>query len=437
MITALGPSDKASHLLYYHADSMPRFFDTWKKLGPGLITGASDDDPSGIATYTQVGAQFGLGQIWSASLFIPFMIAVQEMVGRIGLVAGEGLGAILRKRYPRWLLWMFVLLLLTANTINIGADLGAMADAARLLIPAVPFPVFAIGFTVLILLLQILVTYQKYARVLKWLTLSLFTYVATAFIVTTDWPDILIRALIPHFTWTHEYILGFIAILGTTISPYLMIWQGNQEVEEEIGMGRMTLHDRRGATSKEIQTMRFDTSIGMIFSQLITFFIIATASATFFSHGIHNIQTTAQAAEALRPLAGQFASLLYAVGVIGTGLLAVPILSASASYAFSEAFRWPEGLSKTFRHAHGFYGVISVSTLLGLLMNFIGINPIKALIWAAILNGLVTPVLILIILSVANNKQVMGSFVNGRLSNTMGGVVCASMVIAILLLFVL
>jgi NRAMP (natural resistance-associated macrophage protein)-like metal ion transporter len=407
------------------------------KLGPGFITGSADDDPSGIATYTSVGAQFGLGQIWAAFISLPFMISVQEMCGRIGLVAGEGLGSILRKHYSRWLLWSFVVILLIANTINIGADLGAMADAAHLLIPVIPFPVFAILFTILILVLEIFITYKTYASVLKWLCFSLLSYVVTAFIVTTDWPNVLVHAVIPRITFSREYILALIAVLGTTISPYLFIWQTHEEVEEEIAGGRATLAERKGATAAEMKAMRTDTYSGMTFSNFMTFFIIATAAGTFYRHGMFDIQSTADAARALEPLAGRFAQLLYSVGILGTGLLAVPVLSASASYALADSFQWKQGLSKKFRDAHGFYGIITFSTLIGLLINFTGINPIKALIWAATLNGIVTPPLVAILLVVANNKRIMGKWTNGLWSNIFGIGTVVLMGIAVLLLFVL
>ncbi len=389
-------------------------------LGPGFITGASDDDPSGIATYTQVGAQFGLGQLWTAVFGIPFMIGIQEMVGRIGMVAGEGIGSILRKHYARWVLWIFVILILIANTINIGTDLGAMADATRLLIPQAPFAVLAIGYTIFILILEIFLSYRVYARVLKWFALSLFSYVLTALVVTTDWHTVLSAAILPHIGFDHDFLLGLVAVAGTTISPYLFIWQADEEVEEEVSKGRKTLKARRGAKPEEIHGMRIDTAAGMAFSNLVMFFIIVTAAMTFFARGITDIQTSADAARALVPIAGPYAGLIFALGIVGTGLLAVPVLSASASYVLSEAFKWSEGLYKRFREAHGFYGVITVATLIGLLINFTGLNPIKALFWTAVVNGVVAAPLILVILFIGNNKKIMGKWKNGWLSNTFG-----------------
>lgn len=409
----------------------------FRRLGPGFITGASDNDPSGIATYSQVGAQFGLGMLWTAIFSLPFMIAVQEMSARIGMVAGDGITKVLRTRYPKPLLWIFVSLLLVANTLNIGADLGAMADAAHLLLPQVPFTVLAIFFTLLILVLEIFITYKTYANILKWFAMTLFAYVLTAFIVQADWSEILTHALIPSFAFTRDSIMALVAIFGTTISPYLFVWQSHEEIEEEIAEGRTTSRQRKGATAIEIRNMRKDTVVGMGFSQFITFFIIATAAMTFFRNGLHDIQTAADAARALEPLAGNFAQILFAVGIIGTGLLAIPVLSASASYAMADALNWREGLSRKFRDAHGFYGIIIVSTLVGLLINFIGINPIKALIWAAVFNGLVTPPIIAIMLIVANNKKVMGKFVNGRWSNIFCGATLVLMTSIAVLLFLL
>lgn len=407
------------------------------KLGPGFITGASDNDPSGIATYTSVGAQFGLGQLWTALFTLPLMIAVQEMSARIGMVTGDGVTATLRKRYARWILWAFIGLILIANTLNIGADLGAMADAAHLLVPEVSFPLFALFFTFLILTLEIFITYKTYATILKWFCLTLLGYVVTAFLVTADWKDVLFHTFLPTIIWNKEFLIGLIAIFGTTISPYLFIWQAHEEIEEEIAEGRDTLAKRRGATKKEIRRMQEDTASGMGFSQLVSYFIITTAALVFFRHGLTDIQSSAEAARALEPLAGHFAQLLYAVGIIGTGLVAVPVLSASASYAFADGFGWREGLYRKFRDAHGFYGVITLATLVGLAINFIGINPIKALIACAVVNGLITPFIIAIMLIVANNKKIMGKYVNGTISNALSVATILLMAAAGVLMFVL
>ncbi|MFA6160853.1 MAG: Nramp family divalent metal transporter [Patescibacteria group bacterium] len=417
---------------------MPKFFKKFfKKFGPGFITGASDDDPSGIATYTQVGAQFGFGQLWLALFSFPLMAGIQETVARIGMVTGRGLTATVRRTLPKWVLYIFTFLILIANTANIGADLGAMADASRLLVPQVPFAIFAIGFTVLILVLEIFLTYKTYAKILKWFALTLFSYLITVIIVTTNWKALLLGAVVPHIAFDKNFFLMITAVLGTTISPYLFIWQSNEEVEEEVAEGKLTVRQRKGASNAEIRGMRQDTIVGMGFSQAIMFCIIATAAGTFFRHGLIDIQSSAQAAQALAPLAGRFASLIFSIGIIGTGLLAVPVLSASASYALSEAFGWKDGLYKKFKQAHGFYGVITIATLIGLLINFVGINPIKALIYAAVLNGLATPPLILIIMKIANDKKIMGRWINGKLSNTLGIVTLIVTITSAILVFVL
>jgi Mn2+/Fe2+ NRAMP family transporter len=408
-----------------------------KRLGPGFITGASDDDPSGIATYTTIGAQFGLGQLWLVVFLYPLMTAVQEMSARIGMVAGDGVTAVLRQRYSKTVLWLFVTLLLVVNTVNIGTDLGAMADSAHLILPSVPFPVFLLGFTFFILVLEIFLTYKAYANVLKWFCLSLFSYVVTAFCVTTDWRTVLLHAVVPHIELTRAFLFSVVAMLGATMSPYLFIWQAHEEIEEEVAEGRDTKRERRGATALEVREMRKDTAFGMGFSQLITFFIITTAAMTFFRSGLHDIQTSADAARALEPLAGRFASLLFAAGIIGTGLLAVPVLSASASYAVADAFGWSEGLYRKFREAHGFYGVITVSTLVGLLINFSGISAIRALYWTAILSGFITPFMIAIMMAVANNKAVMGKHVNHLASNILCGIAFLASLGAAIILFVL
>ncbi len=409
-----------------------RFF---RHLGPGFITGASDDDPSGIATYTAVGARFGFGLLWTSILVLPFMIAIQETVARIGMVTGEGLTAAIRKRSSRATLLLVVFLVFVANSINIGANLGAMGDALRLLVPQIPFAVATIGFTILILILEIFVTYKTYAKILKWLALTLLAYLLTAILVTTNWSAVLKGALIPHFELTKDFVLAFIAVLGTTISPYLLLWLANEEVEEEIANGRKTVNRRKGANAEELQEMHRDVTTGMTFSNLIMFCIILTAASVFFSNGIHDIATSADAAKALTPLAGKGAFWLYTIGIIGTGLLAIPILSASASYALSEAFGWKNGLAHKLHEAHGFYGAITIATLIGLLLNFSGIAPIQALIWAAIVNGLVTPVILFVVLKIANDPKLMGEHVNGLASNILVGFTAVIMTGAAGLLF--
>lgn len=404
-------------------------------LGPGFITGASDDDPSGIATYAQAGARFGYSQLWTALFLFPFMALIQEMCGRIGLVTGKGLAGVLRVHYPKWVLFGAVTLLVIANTINIGADLGAMAASGQLVL-GIPFMFWLFGITIGTLCLEIFVSYPVYARFLKYLTLSLLSYVVVVVMVKQSWSSIAIATLIPSFSLQKEYLISLVALLGTTLSPYLFFWQASQEVEET--------RDHRGSkvfglsasaiARKEITQMRLDTILGMLFSNLIMFFIIATTASTLHVNGIFDIKTADQVAMALRPIVGDFAYLLFAVGIVGTGLLAVPILAGSASYAVSESLRWNWGLSKKFNQAHGFYAIIIIATVIGLLVNFIPIQPFQMLYYAAILNGICAPPLILLILLVANNKKIMGEKTNSKTLNILGVIILLVMSIASLLL---
>ena len=403
-----------------------------KKLGPGFITGASDDDPSGIGTYSQTGAQFGYGQLWTALFTFPFMSVIQEMCGRIGLVTGRGLSAIIRTHYARPILYGALLLLVIANTINIGADLGAMAAAGNLLVGDIPFIYWLIGMTVLSLLLQVFVSYRVYSRYLKWLTLSLLAYIITAFVIHIDWAHVLRATLVPSIAFDKDYILNIVAILGTTISPYLFFWQAGEEVEEEVAKHKLAgMLSRRPKISRaDIREMRWDTVSGMLFSNVVMFFIIAVTASTLAPHGITHINTADQAAQALRPLAGNFAYVLFAAGIIGTGLLAVPVLAGSASYAIAEAFGWKEGLYRKFRQAHGFYGVITLATLVGLLVNFTPIKPFEMLYYTAVLNGLCAPPLMVLIMLIANNKKIMGSHTNSGFFNILGWIITAVMAAA-------
>ncbi|MDP3940844.1 MAG: divalent metal cation transporter [bacterium] len=406
-----------------------------KILGPGFITGASDDDPSGIATYAQTGAQFGYSQLWTSLFSFPFMTVMQEMCGRIGLVTGRGLAGVIREHYSRTLLYGAVALLLIANTINIGADLGAMASAGQLLF-GIPFFVWLIIVTVITLLLEIFVSYPVYAKFLKYLALSLFAYVIVVFVVKQDWGAIVFSTLIPQLSLDKAYILNIVAILGTTISPYLFFWQADEEVEEEIEhkklkvLGRGIPHIARN----DIREMRFDTFLGMFFSNLVMFFIIVTVASTLHLNGITKIETADQAAQALRPIAGDFASLLFSLGILGTGFLAVPILSGSASYAIAESMRWNAGLSKKFNQAHGFYGIIALATFVGLLVNFSGIKPFTMLYYAAVLNGITAPPLMLLILIIANNKKIMRGHTNSLLMNILSIIIILVMAIAAIIL---
>lgn len=395
-----------------------------KLIGPGFITGASDDDPSGIATYSQTGALFGYGQLWTMPFLLPFMTIIQEMCGRIGLITGKGLAGVIRHHYSKWILYLAMSLLVLANTINIGTDLGAMAASAQLIF-GIPFIFWLIIMTITTLILEIFVSYKVYVKFLKYLTFSLLAYMITAFIVRQEWQEVLRSTLIPLFLPTKEYFMNLVAILGTTIAPYLFFWQADEEVEEEIAHNKLRSFGVGvpRITPKDISNMRLDTFIGMFFSNLIAFFIILTTAATLNRAGITDINSTHEAALALKPLAGEFAFILFAMGIIGTGLLAVPILAGSASYAISETFGWKEGLYRKITTAHGFYGVIILATLVGFLINFIGINPIKALYYTAVINGLAAPILIVLILFIANNKRILGPRTNGWFSNTLGGLI--------------
>lgn len=402
----------------------------WHMLGPGLTTGASDDDPSGIATYSQTGAQYGFQLLWMAAITFPLMAIVQEMCARIGMVTGRGLAGTIRKYFPKPLLIGCTLLLFAANVFNIGADLGAMAKAVQLLWPQVNFAFLVVGFTLLSFCLQIFTPYAKYARYLKWLALVLLAYVASAFLANLNWGDVLAHSFIPNIKFDKDQILLICAILGTTISPYLFFWQTSQEIEEEIMSGETNLKQRQGTTPKALREMRIDVWSGMFLSNLVMFFIIAACGALLFSHGVTDIQSAAQAAEALRPFAGNATYLLFAIGIIGTGLLAIPVLAGSSSYAIAESFKWREGLYRPLRQAHAFYGVIVISMLIGLGLNFIGLDPFKALIYSAVANGVVAPVVLLFIVLTASNKKIMGEWANKRFTTFMGWVVVCLMAIS-------
>lgn len=406
--------------------------DYWHMLGPGLTTGASDDDPSGIATYSQTGARYGTSLLWLAPLTFPLMAIIQEMCARIGLVSGRGLAGNIRERFPRPVLLITAALLFTANAFNIGADLGAMAKVTQLIWPAASFALLIIGWTLICLLLQIYASYAKYAAYLKWLAMILLAYVITAFLIPDfKWAEVMQAAVTPSINFSKDQLILICGILGTTISPYLFFWQTSQEVEEEILEGKKTISARQESTSHELITkMRIDVWSGMLFSNLVMFFIIAVSAFTLFKAGITNIGTAADAAEALRPLAGNGAYWLFALGVIGTGLLGVPVLAGSASYAVSESFGWRNGLYRQLKSATAFYGVIIISTLIGLGLNFMGIDPIKALIWSAVLNGLVAPVILIQIVMLASNKKVMGKYVNGVFATSFGWLVVALMAAA-------
>jgi NRAMP (natural resistance-associated macrophage protein)-like metal ion transporter len=395
--------------------------DYWHMLGPGLTTGASDDDPSGIATYSQAGAQFGFHLLWLASWTFPLAAVVQEMCARIGLVTGRGLASNIRTHFSKRVLYICAMLLFVANAVNIGADLGAMAKAAQLLNPQLNFGWLVVGFAGLSLMLQIFTPYVRYARYLKWLAMILLAYVFSALLAHLGWGAIISNAFIPHITFNKEELVIICAVLGTTISPYLFFWQTSQEVEEQILQGKTTLAERRTATAKEdIKGMRIDVWSGMFLSEIVMFFIIAACGGILYAHGITNITSAAQAAEALRPFAGNATYFLFAIGIIGTGLLAIPVLAGSSSYTISESFKWKEGLYRNLNQAHAFYGVIIISMLVGLGINFLGIDPIKALIYSALVNGLVAPIILALVVKISSNKKIMGHWAN-RLSTTIAG----------------
>lgn len=403
----------------------------WHGLGPGLTTGAADDDPSGIATYSQTGAQYGNQFLWLALFTFPLMAVVQEMCARIGLATGKGLAANINRHYPRLIVYLAALTLFAANSFNIGADLGAMAQATQLIAPAMPFWFLVLFFTLFSLLLQIYISYKQYAKYLKYLALILFAYVLTAFFIEGfNWRSILQAAFRPSFSFSKEQILLVTAVLGTTISPYLFFWQTSQEVEQEILEGKTTVAARRGVSDQQIKDMRIDVWSGMFISNLVMFFIIAVVAATLFSHGITNIATAADAAVALRPLAGDKAFLLFAFGIIGTGLLAVPVLAGSASYALSESFGWNQGLFRKLKEASAFYGVIIIAMIVGFIMNLVGIDPIKALIYSAIANGLVAPVMLFFIVQISSSRQIMGEKVNHKSTTALGWLVVLLMTLA-------
>lgn len=403
--------------------------DFWKTLGPGLTTGAADDDPSGIATYSQAGAQYGFKLLWLAPFTFPLMAVVQEMCARIGLVTGRGLAANIRKFYPKWVLYLCTFLLFAANSLNIGADLGAMAKAAQLLAPQISFNTLILGFTIFSLALQIFTTYDKYAKYLKWLALILLTYVFSALSAHLNINDLITGSFIPIITFSKEQIFLVTAILGTTISPYLFFWQTSQEVEEEILQGKLTIALRKGTDNEAIKNMRLDVWSGMFLSNLVMFFIIAACAVTLNAHGIANIKTAADAAEALRPIAGEFTYLLFTAGIIGTGLLAIPVLAGSASYALSESFGWKYGLYRKLKEANAFYGVIIISTLFGLGINFLHLDVVKVLIYTAIANGLIAPVILVLIVLLSSSKKVMGDKANGPISAFFGWLITLVMVV--------
>ncbi|NUS39992.1 MAG: divalent metal cation transporter [Lysobacter sp.] len=389
----------------------------WRALGPGVTTGAADDDPSGIATYSIAGAQLGTSLLWTAWLTWPLMGAVQMMCARVGMVTGMGLAGAFRAKFPRWLVALACFALLVANTINIGSDLAGMADAAEML-GAGSSHFYVVLFGVGISLASVRLRYHQIARVLKWLALALFAYPITAFIVTSDWHAVLAAALRPEWPRSHEAWATIVAILGTTISPYLFFWQAAQEVEEEKAKGRRMLVQREGATRREIVDRRIDVGVGTFMSNMVMFFIILATAVTLHGAGMTSVATTRQAAEALRPLAGDLAYWLYALGIVGTGLLAIPTLAGSAAYAFAETFDWVWGLDQRFRHAVSFYAVFLLAVCAGIGIDFLDIDPMKALFGTAVINGLLAPFLLVGMLLVARDAKIMNGQPSTRLSRT-------------------
>jgi NRAMP (natural resistance-associated macrophage protein)-like metal ion transporter len=405
-------------------------------VGPGLITGASDDDPSGIATYSQVGAQFGYGLVWTLAFSYPLMCAIQEISARIGRVTGAGIAGNLRKFYPAWLLNGVIALLVVANTINIGADLGAMGAALKLLIGG-PQWLYIILFAGASVLLEIFLRYSRYVSVLKWLTLSLFAYVATVFVVDVHWGDVGHALIVPSLSFKTDYIVAIVAVLGTTISPYLFFWQAEEEVEGE--QERPSAHPLKQAPQEapaELSRIRVDTYLGMALSNLIALFIVITTAATLHAHGVTDIQTSSQAAEALRPIAGNFAFAIFATGIIGTGLLALPVLAGSAAYALGEARGWPVGLSRKAHQAKAFYGAIAAATILGAAMNFSPIDPIKALFWSAVVNGVAAAPVMAMMMLLTMRRDVMGTFTLPRALQVAGWLATLVMALTIVAMVV-
>ena len=404
-------------------------------LGPGLITGAADDDPSGIATYSQGGAQFGFNMLWTVILTYPLMSGIQMISARLGCLTGRGLAANIKAQFPRSVLFAIVGLLLLANTVNIAADIAAMGEALRLLLGGSAH-VYSVTFGLLCLLLQVFLPYERYVRYLKWLTLALLAYVAVVFTVNVPWLEVGARVVLPALPVNRDSIMMVVAVFGTTISPYLFFWQAAQEMEDLRGVRERGEAISDDAARGHLRRIRWDTYVGMGFSNLIAFFIILSAAATLHRAGVTDIQTSAQAAEALRPLAGNFAFLLFSLGIIGTGMLAVPVLAGSAAYAVVESFDWKSGLDKKLHEAKEFYGIIAFATVGGVALNFTPIDPIKALYWSAVINGVIALPIMVVMMILGSNPKVMGRFVIGRRLRWLGWLATAVMAVAVVAMFV-
>jgi NRAMP (natural resistance-associated macrophage protein)-like metal ion transporter len=398
-------------------------------LGPGLITGASDDDPSGIVTYSQAGAIFGLRLLWMAPFTFPLMAALQGMCARIGIVTSQGLTNTLKRYYNPIILWVMLIFSVPAIILNIGADIAGMGAVTNLLFPKIPSFVFSLIFTIILMVTIVIFPYQKIAGILKWLCLSMFLYLVIPFIVHVDWKQVLISTLVPHIELTKDFIEMVVAILGTTISPYLFFWQATMEAEDSEHQDKLIVVNKQ-----ILKNMTADVNTGMFASNLVMLFIILTSGTVLYNSGIHQIDTVDQAASALAPLAGKFSYICFALGVIGTGFLAIPVLTGSLSYILAETFGWKEGLDKKFSEARAFYIVVILSLIIGLLINVLGISPMKALIFTSILYGVTSPVMIAVVLHIANNKKIMKDFTNNRLSNSLGGITFILMTVAAILL---
>ena len=428
----------------YESDSLSiKIQKTWERFGPGIITGASDDDPSGIATYSQAGAKFGFQTLWTALLSFPLMAAIQEMCGRIGMVTNMGLTSVIKKHYPKWVIYLVGFISIPAMILNIAADLAGMGAVSNMIFPAIPSWVFIIISALLIIFSVILFSYKRLEQILKWLCLALLVYFVVPFFIKLDWGLILKSTFNPRFEFTKEYIGIIVAILGTTISPYLFFWEASMEVEEQnqrrlktdTGIAAQITLENPEVTKQQISEMRQDSNLGMFLSNLTMFFIILTTGSVLFYNGITNITTVQDAAAALKPIAGDFAYILFAVGVIGTGLLTIPVLAGVCGYIISEMFDWKEGMNNKFKQARGFYEVIAFSILLGLGLNISGMDPIQSLIWSAIIYGVTAPILIAIILLIANREDIMGKWKNGWISNLLGGAGLVLMSVAVMALF--
>jgi NRAMP (natural resistance-associated macrophage protein)-like metal ion transporter len=416
-----------------------KFKGFWRILGPGLVTGAADDDPSGIATYSQTGAQFGYGQLWTALYMLPLMTAVQEACARIGLVTGKGITTIVKERYSKTVLYSVVGLVVVANTINIGADLGAMASAAQLLVPA-PFTLLTLLFTAIILLLEIFTNYKVYSKILKWLAITLLAYPITLFIVHQPWHTIFKASIIPHFEFTFQFFFIITGVLGTTISPYMFFWEASQEVEEDQEKHLLT-KGKPAISWMSVHRMRMDNTFGMLFSEFATWSIIVVGATVLHNSGVHDVKTAADAAKAIEPLvhsfphAGFLSKLIFSIGIIGLGLLAIPVLSGSAAYSVANAFDWQASLNLKLKKAPGFYAVIIAATIVGLILNFIGIDPVKALVYAAVLNGVAAVPLLFLVLKISADEKIMGEFKSKWLSKSILWITFIAMGAAAIALF--